>query len=64
MHSKQKNKKKMGPLEGTIFEKNKNYKQIFRNREDVGHSCRGSLNLHESQILTDPSTCNLVCFYF
>jgi hypothetical protein len=31
----------------------------YRNREDVGHSCRGSLNLHESQILTDPSTCNL-----
>ena len=33
---------------------------VFRSRDDVGHACRGSLNLHESQIVTDPSTCNLV----
>uniref|UniRef100_A0A7E4ZZZ4 Oxysterol-binding protein n=1 Tax=Panagrellus redivivus TaxID=6233 RepID=A0A7E4ZZZ4_PANRE len=31
----------------------------YRGREEVGHACRGSLNLQESQIHTDPATCNL-----
>uniref|UniRef100_A0AC34QJU0 Oxysterol-binding protein n=1 Tax=Panagrolaimus sp. JU765 TaxID=591449 RepID=A0AC34QJU0_9BILA len=30
-----------------------------RNREEVGYACRGSVNLQESQIHTDPATCNL-----